>query len=414
MARPDPESASLPAALAALKEESSNESIVVGLRDGRPMIGLALKRTYRIGSHGGWDPVEPDEQEVIFDDELDYYEAEPPFVSPVAHGCDVFFREATDIVVQGAAYPPGKDARRVTIQFRLGQLKRDITVFGERRLERSASGALAFSEPEPFESMPIRYDRAYGGVDYAAWMDHADLMEKTMPGQPYGRVSPFHYPRNPAGSGFVLSLGPYDLADLMVPNLEYEFDPITPERLALGTPDRWPGAPLPAGMDWVSGGWFPRNAYLGAAKIPIGLDRVAEQIHGWAAADLLAIPYAGLTPDRAPRLEFAQGASPGMVHSRIPVDTIAAGLPVKLVHMHPDQPELRMVLPREWPRARLGLRGPLLTDLVPELSSIVIRPDREEAVLTWCALTERDREYTPQQFAGMATAVSWPRGKGSA
>ena len=410
----DPATFKLAPELGPINPEPSSQEIVVGDFDGRPLIGLALKRTYRIGSRGGWEPVSADDQETVLDGQVDYYEAEPPFCAPVAHGNDVIFRPNTDVVVQGSAYPFGSNARRTTVGVRIGSLKRDIAVFGDRRVERGPSGELRFSEPEPFESMSVRYDRAYGGVDLLGFMDYespvSEDLEDAVPHIPFDQTTPYHYPRNPAGAGFVVSIEGYELGDLPVPNLEYDFDPVTASRLAVGTPDNWPVAPLPAGLDWFSAAWFPRLAYLGLHCLPGGfVGTVTEQQRGWAAADLLGHPLL-TAPNRGPvSSAFGQGASPGMVHPRMPLETIQRGIPVKITNMHPDQPDLVLELPREWPRARLGLSALAKTDLDPHLAAIVIRPAEQEVVMVWSATTGRDRLYTPGQLAEMAAEVEWRR-----
>jgi hypothetical protein len=292
-------------------------------------------------------------------------------------------------------------------------LKRDITVYGYRQMERGPTGELRFSEPEPFEAMPLRYDHAYGGVDLraflASWAASRDDPSRPQPVMPFAVASPFHYPRNPAGVGFVLAVEPYDLADLLVPNLEYDFDRVTPERLAVGAPRHWPAAPLPAGMDWSSAAWFPRQSYLGVHDLAPGFTgRLIERELGWVPEDLLEIPLASRAPGRAIRPGYAQGASPGMAIA-LPLDSIRRGITVKLVNFSPTQPDLRMELPREWPAARLGLRLPAMTELEPRLSAVVIRPAEQEVVMLWCAQTARERQYTPLQYAEMATDVEWRR-----
>ena len=401
----------MPPELGRFEIEPSTQVLVSGAPGGRPLVGLVLKRTYRIGSRGGWEPVADDEQEVVVEEELEYETAEPPFVSPIFHGDDTLFRPRTDVVVQGSAWAPGAPLPRLTVRFRMEGLKRDIVVSGDRRVERCPGGGLRFTDPEPFESIPLRYDRAYGGVDFRAWLLsrtrlEADL-QRAVPGVPLASTSPCHYPRNPSGVGFLIDAAPYDPADLLVPNLEFEHDPVTPDRLAVGGPERWPEGPLPAGMDWQGCDWFPRQAFLGLHHLPPDYPgRLAERELGWVPADLLQT--GSILHGHRPRPEYGQAASPGMT-AALALDVIRRGIPVKLVHLHPERPELAMELPREWPAARLGLAGPAMTDLTPSLSAVVIRPADLEVVMVWCAGTERTREYTPGQYADMAARVEWRR-----
>ncbi|MEZ4589236.1 MAG: DUF2169 domain-containing protein [Gemmatimonadales bacterium] len=391
--------------------EPATEMIVTGRIDGKPTIGLVLKRTYKIGPRGGWEPAPDDDQEVVVDEELPYEEVEPPFDSPVFHGSDVMFRPLTDIVVQGSAHARSSGVGKLTVGLRIESLKRDITVYGERRVER-ASGGLRLSEPEPFETIPIRYDRAYGGVDLHAFYSNPSPMlarvQRNSPGLPVLASSRYHYPRNPTGVGFLISMAPYQLEDLLVPSLEFPFDPITADRLAVGTVASWPNGPLPAGMDWSSAAWFPRESYLGHHSLPEGYGgRIIERELGWAPADLLEIPL--FTRSETPiRAAYAQGASPGM-SIPLELERIRQGIPAKLVNLHPGQPELRMELPREWPEARLDLGGLSMTALAPSLSAVVIRPDDEEVVMVWHATADESRERMPEEYAAMRFDVAWRR-----
>lgn len=393
--------------------EPSTKEVIVGKLAGRSLIGLALKRTYRVGSRGGWEPVSEDEEEILVDGEVEYYEIDPPFCPPIVAGNDVLLRPDTDIVVQGSAYAYRKDVRQTTVGVRIGSVKRDIVVFGDRRVERDSMGDLRFSAPDPFESIPIRYDRAFGGVDLEAFFEFGSPVPEDLQNAarhlPFELVTPYHYPRNPAGDGFILSYDRYDLEDVTVPNLEYGFDPLTPGRMAVGGPGNWPAAPLPAGMDWSSAAWFPRLAYLGLTCLPDGFaGTVAEQDRGWAPLDLLVHPV--ITANRGELSPgYGQGASPGMVHRRMPLETIQRGIPAKFVNLHPDRPDLQMELPREWPKARLALGGPAMTDLEPHLAAVIIRPDEQEVVMLWAATTGQERAYTPAQYDGMASLVEWRR-----
>lgn len=414
MANQDPSTTTLPEELSGYADTpEATELLVAGRIGTRWHVGVVCKRTYAVGIRGAWEPLEEDDQDLVFDGEAEYYEAEPPFVAPVAQGNDVLLRGGTDVVVQGEVFPPGAPTGQTTVQFRLGDLHREIVVHGDRRLERDAGGRLRFTAPEPFESMPLRYDRAFGGVDLAAWMENAGELAETMHGVPFHEMSPYHYPRNPAGAGFLLSTEPYELEDLLVPNLEYAFDPVTPERMVVGDPERWPGAPLPAGLDWYGASWFPRFQYLGASILPADMPpQVAEQQHGWATQDLLEIPYFLDQPGEPLRLEYGQAASPGMVHPRLWAADVARGIPFRVVGMNRAEPDLRMELPREWPRIRVGLLGAPLADLDPYLHSVAIRPNNREVVMTWCALAETGAEYTDAQYEATVSRVNWRTGGG--
>jgi hypothetical protein len=75
-------------------------------------------------------------------------------------------KPGTDILLNAEAHAPeGKPVRELTVGFSLGTLKKGLTVKGERVFERSRLGDVVASQAEPFVSMPIIYERAYGGFD---------------------------------------------------------------------------------------------------------------------------------------------------------------------------------------------------------------------------------------------------------
>lgn len=112
-----------------------------------------------------------------------------------------FLRDGVDLLVLGSAYPPAPQGRSSQVEVRVGsQLEYGIRVFGDRRWVRDGD-ALAPSEPEPFDAMPLTWERAFGG--------EAPVAE--MPGR-----LPWH--ANPKGRGFYLDAASAEGEPL--PNLE--------------------------------------------------------------------------------------------------------------------------------------------------------------------------------------------------
>ena len=281
--------------------------------EGRRRLGLVLKRTYIFRDGGGCDAAEEDQQEPLTFQEFPYEELEPPLVSPVRLDNDMFaFRPKTDLVVQGSAYTYFSGVSKTHVAVRIGTFERSIRVYGDRQLMRGLDGKLRFSDPEPFDAMPVRYDRAYGGVDVTALRRRPAPkmlreLAQVMPDIPIDTDTPFHYARNPCGRGFLIDDDEESLAAVQVPNLEFPFDWITPERLATGSVHGWVTAPLPACMDWQSAGWFPRIAYLGAAVFPPDYSGpVRETELGWAAATWCTFRRSHRNLEELPRFEFTQ------------------------------------------------------------------------------------------------------------
>jgi len=372
-------------------------------------VGLVLKRKYLFQNGGGCDAVEEEAQEPVTVEEISYEDLEPPRVSPIRVDNDCFaFRLKTDLVVQGSAYSYFSGVSMTHVSVRVGTFERSIRVYGERKLTRGADGRPRFSEPETFEAIPVRYDRAYGGVDVTELRRRPAPrmlreLAQVMPEVPIETDTPFHYARNPCGRGFLIHDDEESLAAVEIPNLEFPFDPITPERMIAGSVYGWVDAPLPACMDWQSAGWFPRIAYLGAAIFPPDYKGpVRETSLGWAAHDIVDIPPVTSTIDELPRIEFTQGASAGMS-----LDSIRPGEVVELQNLHPVYSFCTFRLPDEVPRARLELGSGSWTDLEPHLNAVVIRPDSDEVVMVWCASADPPARFEPGDIEELGHDVEW-------
>lgn len=383
--------------------------IVFGAPEGRRRVGLVLKRTYVFRDGGGCDVADEDQQEDVSFEEEPYDDLEPPHVSPVRIDNDMLaFRPKTDLIVQGNAYTYFSGINTTHVSVRVGGFERSIRVYGERRLVRGLDGKLRFTLPEPFDTIPVRYDRAYGGVDVTAFRRHPAPkmlreLAQTMPDTPIDTDTPFHYARNPCGRGFLIEDDEESLAAVEVPNLEFPFDWITPERLAAGSTEGWVNAPLPACMDWQSYLWFPRIAYLGAAPIPPDYrGQVRETELGWAAGDIASIPPATANLEAPLRFEFTQAASAGMSVSRV-----SPGEFVELRNLHPVYPFCTFRLPDEVPFARMELRAGEWTPLEPHLNAVVIRPEVDEVVMVWCASAPADAVIEPDDPDEIRREISW-------
>src|SRR5262245_48566872 len=76
----------------------------------------------------------------------------------------VAMKPATDVYLNAVAYAPnGRAASRVDVAFRVGGLRTQLIVFGERTWSRAVGGVVP-SAASPFSAMPITYERAFGGT----------------------------------------------------------------------------------------------------------------------------------------------------------------------------------------------------------------------------------------------------------
>jgi len=71
------------------------------------------------------------------------------------------------VVVGEAAAPGGRPVTQMAVEFAVGQVRKRMTVIGDRYWQLSRDGAV-FTRPEPFVQMPLSWDRAFGGPEHSA------------------------------------------------------------------------------------------------------------------------------------------------------------------------------------------------------------------------------------------------------
>ena len=169
---------------------------------GHPILAVLAKRTYAISPWGICEPA-PEQLALRI----------APVFDPARR--DLFiadvetypWKELTDVVVRGHAYP-GDSPTEVRAEVIVGQFAKALAVCGDRRCARAPDGRIRFSEPEPFERIPLEYDRAYGGWDQPteALRGHplAALAPYIQENTDLHAYSPFVYPRNRHGRGYVV------------------------------------------------------------------------------------------------------------------------------------------------------------------------------------------------------------------
>src|SRR5690349_847154 len=70
---------------------------------------------------------------------------------------------ATDVVLHGTAYAPGqRPTQTVDVTLSLGPIRKTLRVVGDRSYKQGQSTP---SAPLPFVTMPLSWERAFGGVD---------------------------------------------------------------------------------------------------------------------------------------------------------------------------------------------------------------------------------------------------------
>jgi hypothetical protein len=151
--------------------------------------------------------------------------------SSVKYDADlVLTKTNTDIVVVGhACAPAGAQVTQLDCGFRVGAVQKLVRIFGDRTW--TSAGA---SVAQPFEKMPLVYERAFGGA--------APHLTDAAPNWDL---------RNPVGTGFAGEKSPP--AGLRLPNIE------DPKALIANGKDK----PAPAGLGVLATHWQPRVAMAG-------------------------------------------------------------------------------------------------------------------------------------------------------
>jgi hypothetical protein len=243
---------------------------------------------------------------------------------------------ATDVVLVGKAWAPnGKAAYEGAVMVSVAGRKQLAQVFGDRVWK-----GRGLSHPEPFLSIPLVYERAFGGSYEAT---------------PEGPV--FAEERNPVGRGYLGKRSPDALAGQKAPNIEH----LTVKLERLGD------TPPPVGFAFVAPSWMPRRQYAGT------YDKAWQKSRA---------PY--LPADFNPA--FFSSATPDLIMPRF----LQGGEPVKVVGASRQGP-LHFDLPREHPSVSVRIAGSSERPPV-KLETLLIEPEENRFCLTWRASLPCDKK----------------------
>ncbi|NRF66444.1 DUF2169 domain-containing protein [Aquincola sp. S2] len=251
-------------------------------------------------------------------------EPQVAFVKPVG----------TDVVLLGHAHAPHSGATEGQVGVRVGPVQKVVRVVGDRRLVRRIAGT-AVTAPRPFERMPLRYERAFGGWDRR----HADPDRHRCE------------PQNPVGVGFHDASLPAP-EDAALPNFEDPAHPYT------GYGDKLP----PVGFGFIAPNWQPR----------IALGGTYDEAWSKTRKPLLARDF-----DR----RFFNAGSPGLVtpgHLRGDETAVVIGAAPE------GRVEFRLPA-RATPACWVETRARRRVALVPQLDTVLIDMDLRLLTLTWRA-----------------------------
>ena len=326
--------------------------------DGGYILSVLAKKTYAIAHQQ--ECLEDKEAPVGFLEADLFWGSGDPARDAVREESDlVAFKPCADVIVIGSAWAPrGKKGRFFDAGFEIGSHQRLLRVFGNRGIQPRLLG-FEFTDPEPFESMPLHYGLAYGGRD-----------ELSRPG------CALTYPRNPVGRGYAMTKAA--LSGLRLPNLEDLDHLLTPETLLMGKDLGWETMPFPQALGPMGRNCHPR---LNLAGLPMDA-RTAQEVE--RQQRLASMPEVGTgsvePPSPLPMLNplFYNGAPP---EQRFP--SLSGSEIVRLRHLDRDFPLFEFSLPGEVPTLWLDADDQGPEELSPVLQTVVIHKETNQLTLVW-------------------------------
>lgn len=309
-------------------------------RNGVETLVFAMKATFDLGSDGAVEPAQ-EQCQLSFGDVF----AGAPGSSSLIYESDANWgRQATDVAFIGYAYPQREGDRETDVELVVGDARKQARVFGDRHW--TGGIAARISAPQPFERIPLVYERAFGGVDDSP-EDGGDAESEV---------------RNPAGVGLRARRSRRPIEHAALPNIE------DPQALIQKPSDR----PAPVGFTFVAKHWSPRIGYAGsyderwkAQRMPLLPEDFDPRFYA-AASEGLALPYLcggeaielrNLSPSRLERFElprvdvqasFHVDASPQPVRMNLDAVVILASSARLMMVWHGAQPVRGLVDDVRW------------------------------------------------------------------
>lgn len=323
--------------------------------EGEHILSVLVKRTFDIIPGGACERAEADEDLVP----ADAFHEDPGNSSVELESDFAPFKLATDVVLNGRAYAPGgRPVPWLEASLSVGDHRKKVLVIGDRKAIYQDGAPPAFTEPEPFTEMDLRYERAYGGTDI-----YSDPQV------------PCTYPRNPVGKGFVVANDARAVEGLELPNLERASELLSPSNLFPGHFMHWEKQPFPWSFGWFPRIWRPRALLAGVMPA----DREAERE--------LRAAYSELVPEEQRELyrqtelpdmdfRFFNGASPGLI-----VPYLAGDEEVVTENLSPEG-IVSFRLPGEVPHIGLDL-GAGVQEPEVVLHTVMIRMEEGQVDLVW-------------------------------
>lgn len=290
----------------------------------RPAMSFVVKATFKLRPDAVATPVDADQQQPIRGDEtfLD------DLGRSLAYATDlVAWKPRGEVTLNAVCHAPGGRPRtECDVRLAMGGIDKTLKVSGDRRW--SSGAAPRMSAPLAFTSMPIRWERAFGGL----------LSQE-----------------NPLGRG--VDVEPGDEA-VYLPNVESSDARVSSPK------DR----PRPAGFGAVAPAWAPRFGRLGTRD------------HRWAT---FRAPLPPLDAD--PRSHNAAPDDQQLADGVY----FRGDETIVLENMHPERPRYECALPRKrlraivWMQKKSADGSDQLAEIDLVLDTAFVDAVNEELVLVW-------------------------------
>jgi hypothetical protein len=296
---------------------------------GHEHVLVVAKGTFTINPNGTCT-VAKEQHPLVYADEF-YGE---PGLSSVRYETDfALFKHKTDVILNGSAYSPGgKQAISVDVSLAVGKIQKTIRVFGDRVWIDTLLGSYKPTDPKPFHSIPLVYERAFGGGDQSHEKEQKHAFETS----------------NLVGVGFFKYVDKR-IVGTFLPNLEH------PQHLIRHPKDK----PPPVGFGFIGRNWRPRVSYAGT------YDQVwMDERYPFLPLDFDDRYFQGAPEDQI--CDYLQGGelirlrnlSPeGRLEFRLP----ALNIPMKLFYSSRQE------------------------EVSHKLDTVIIEPDLKRCILTWRA-----------------------------
>jgi len=202
-------------------------------KSGQKHCVVVVKATFNVKEQGRCEPA-PEQTPFVY---CDQHHGDPGMTSVRFESDFAPVKPRVDVLVHASAVSPrGEPVSRLQVGFAGAGIQKLAVVSGDRIWTLGITGIIA-SSPSPFTSMPLSWDRAFGGGDQS----HEN---ETKHGSDL---------RNHTGVGFHLNDRDDSILNTALPNVERHGDLMS----------AWSDKPQPIGFAPVGRGWLPRIGFAG-------------------------------------------------------------------------------------------------------------------------------------------------------